>query len=282
MPGAGAILMGASSPLLGGDAGDVAYPYYLINGRVATAPATFTSTPGRRARIRFINASGDTAFRVALGGHSKTVVHTDGHPINPVQADALLLAMGERYDVIVTLADGVFPLVALAEGKNAAAFALVRTGSGATPPATVRPGQLNGKLVGGNYAGLTAAPGTALATQPIDQDITLTLTGGMQGYDWGINGVRYNPKVPLSVLTSGQRVRLSFSNTTSMWHPMHLHGHAFAVGGPTGPRKDTVFVLPGQTVSCEFDTNNPGLWVTHCHNAYHENAGMMGVLAYRA
>ncbi|MDT7629210.1 MAG: hypothetical protein QOI50_1140, partial [Pseudonocardiales bacterium] len=21
--------------------------------------------------------------------------------------------------------------------------------------------------------------------------------------------------------------------------------------------------------------------VTHCHNAYHENAGMMGVLAYR-
>jgi FtsP/CotA-like multicopper oxidase with cupredoxin domain len=181
MPGAGAMLMGASSPLLGGDAGDVAYPYYLINGRVATAPATFTSKPGRRARIRLINAGGDTAFRVALGGHRMTVVHTDGHPINPVQADALLLGMGERYDIIVTLADGVFPLVALAEGKNATALALVRTGSGATPPATVRPAELNGQLVGGHYAGLTAAPGTALATHAIDQDITLRLTGSMEG-----------------------------------------------------------------------------------------------------
>jgi len=33
-------------------------------------------------------------------------------------------------------------------------------------------------------------------------------------------------------------------------------------------------------VSCELDTDNPGLWVTHCHNLYHEIAGMMGVLAY--
>ncbi|MDT7584623.1 MAG: multicopper oxidase, partial [Pseudonocardiales bacterium] len=63
--------------------------------------------------------------------------------------------------------------------------------------------------------------------------------------------------------------------------PMHLHGHSFAVEGPGGPRKDTVIVLPGASVSCEFDTDNPGLWVTHCHNSYHENAGMMGVLAYQ-
>ena len=35
--------------------------------------------------------------------------------------------MGERYDVSVTLGDGVFPLTALAEGKNATALALVRT-----------------------------------------------------------------------------------------------------------------------------------------------------------
>jgi hypothetical protein len=46
MPGSSAILMNATSPLLGGDAGDVKYPYYLINGRVPTAPVTFTSKPG--------------------------------------------------------------------------------------------------------------------------------------------------------------------------------------------------------------------------------------------
>jgi FtsP/CotA-like multicopper oxidase with cupredoxin domain len=39
-----------------------------------------------------------------------TITHTDGHPVVPVRADALLIGMGERYDVQVTLADGVFPL----------------------------------------------------------------------------------------------------------------------------------------------------------------------------
>ena len=52
--------------------------------------------------------------------------------------------MGERYDVQVTLGDGIFPLTALAEGKNATALALVRTGAGERPPATIRPAELNG------------------------------------------------------------------------------------------------------------------------------------------
>ena len=52
----------------------------------------------------------------------------------PTEVDALLLGMGERYDAIVTAGDGVFPLVALAEGKNAAARALLSTGAGSLPP----------------------------------------------------------------------------------------------------------------------------------------------------
>lgn len=44
--GSSPLLPGAASPLLGGDAGDVHYPYYLINGRTRTAPRTFTGGPG--------------------------------------------------------------------------------------------------------------------------------------------------------------------------------------------------------------------------------------------
>jgi len=126
-------MTGARSVLLGGDAGDVRYPYYLINGRARRAPRTFAARPGQRARIRFINAAAEAAFRVALGGHVMTVTHTDGYPVAPVRADALLIGMGERYDVQVRLGDGVFPLTALAEGKNATALALVRTGAGNPP-----------------------------------------------------------------------------------------------------------------------------------------------------
>ncbi len=48
-------------------------------------------------------------------------------------------------------------------------------------------------------------------------------------------------------------------NMSDMFHPMHLHGHTFAlVDG--GARKDTVTVRPMQTVEIEFDADNPGQW----------------------
>ena len=130
VPGVGGT---GSSALLGGDAGDVSYPYYVINGRIPQAPSTFRVKPGQRVRIRLINAGSDTAFRVALAGHKLTVTHTDGFPVVPTEVDAVLLGMGERYDVIVTAGDGVFPLVASAEGKNASARALLVSGSGSPP-----------------------------------------------------------------------------------------------------------------------------------------------------
>ncbi|MBR7503223.1 multicopper oxidase family protein, partial [Mycobacterium tuberculosis] len=61
----GNTLMGASSDVLGGDAGDVFYPHYLVNGRGPDDPETFTAKPGERIRLRIINAGGDTAFRLA-------------------------------------------------------------------------------------------------------------------------------------------------------------------------------------------------------------------------
>src|SRR6266702_5768933 len=234
------VMSGARSALLGGDAGDVRYPFYLINGRGRGAPRTFAARPGQRARIRFINAAADTAFRVALGGHQMTVTHTDGYPVVPVRADALLIGMGERYDVQVTLGDGVFPLTALAEGKNSTALALIRTGGGDPPPADVRPAELNGALA--HYGALHAAPQARLAARKPDVTYRLRLTGGMARYDWGINGQALDMSRPGALqflMAAGQRVRIIFANTTTMYHRMHIHGHTFQLG-PAGPRKDTV------------------------------------------
>ena len=281
--GSGPLMSGATSRLLGGDAGDIRYPYYLINGRVRTAPRTFTARPGQRARIRFINAGADTAFRVALGGHTMTVTHADGYPVNPVRADALLIGMGERYDVQVTLDDGVFPIVALAEGKDSAALALIRTGAGSAPPATIRPPEL-GRVMAG-YTALRAAASVALPARQPDVTHRLKLTGGMARYNWGINSRSFDMSRPGALqflMRPGQRVRIIFANTTTMYHPMHIHGHTFQVNR-TGPRKDTVLVLPGQQVSCDFDADNPGQWMAHCHNIYHApESAMMAVLGYKA
>ncbi|MHA5048397.1 multicopper oxidase family protein [Streptomyces sp. SD15] len=279
-PGPSRMLMGAESDLLGGDAGDVAYPYYLVNGRTAKAPSVFRARPGDRIRIRIINAGGDTAFRVALGGHEMTVTHTDGFPVRHATTDTLLLGMGERYDVLVTAKDGVFPLTALAEGKKASALALLRTGGGSAPAASVRPKELDGRLLTADQ--LTADESVALKQREPDRTVKLQLTGGMEKYDWAFDKKPYRADQRHPV-RSGERVRLVFSNSTSMWHPVHLHGHTFALAGVVGgPRKDTAIVLPNGTLTVDFDADNPGLWMVHCHNVYHSEAGMMTVLGYRA
>ncbi|WP_427919118.1 multicopper oxidase family protein [Streptomyces sp. cg40] len=276
------MLMDATSSLLGGDAGDVKYPHHLVNGRVATDPDVYTGKPGEKVRLRIINAGSDTAYRVALGGHKLTITHTDGFPVQHQEVDALLVGMGERYDVLVTLADGVFPLVALAEGKNANGLALVRTGSGNAPKATVRPKELDGMIM--TASELRAADDVRLKSAKTDVTHQIRLTGGMGTYNWAINGRPFDMKDPEAnpiLVREGQRVRLDFVNTTTMWHPMHLHGHTYQLGA-LGPRKDTTIVLPKKTVSVFLDADNPGQWMLHCHNAYHGEAGMMANVAYQA
>ncbi|KJY42579.1 copper oxidase, partial [Streptomyces sp. NRRL B-1568] len=218
-----------------------------------------------------------TAFRVALGDHRMTITHTDGFPVEHVQTDTLLLGMGERYDVLVEAKDGVFPLTALAEGKNRSALAVLRTGGGAAPGADARPKELD--TTPPAAGSLKADRSVRLPERRPDRTVTLKLTGSMEKYDWAVNGRKYAPSQRYDV-RAGERVRLVFVNDTEMWHPMHLHGHTFALPGG-GPRKDTAIVLPGKRLAVDFDADNPGLWMLHCHNVYHSEAGMMTVLGYR-
>jgi FtsP/CotA-like multicopper oxidase with cupredoxin domain len=277
MPGVGGV---GRSDLLGGDAGDINYPYYLINGRIPAAATTFRAKPGQRVRIRIINAGSDTAFRVALADHRMTVTHTDGYPVVPTEVDAVLLGMGERYDVMVTAGDGVFPLVALAEGKNTVARALLFTGAGTVPDSGFQPVELT--RVVGTVGQFTATPQVELVAAKPDVALSATLSGSMMTYDWMINGRPFSDATPLTI-RQGQHAAMTLSNTSMMWHPIHLHGHTFQVlnpDGTPGPRKDTVIVLPMQKVTVAVVADNPGIWMMHCHNAYHQEAGMMTSLDY--
>ena len=68
-----------------------------------------------------------------------------------------------------------------------------------------------------------------------------------------------------------------------VYRPIHLHGNTFQVINPDGnrgARKDTVIVLPKQKIDAVLVANNPGTWVMHCHNTYHQHAGMQTPLNY--
>ncbi len=276
--GMGMLGQGGGSPALGGSGGQIAYPLYLLNGHPPADPPTIHAKPGQRLRLRVINAAAETAFRLALGGHRLTVTHTDGLPVTPVTADALLLGMGERADALVRLHDGAFPLVALAEGKSGQALGVIRTGQGA-PPADAHPGELGGRLAA--MAELGPDPQGTLPTAQPDRSHQLLLSGGMMSPQWTINGRSFPDAEPLPV-RAGERVRLVFGNQSMMFHPMHLHGHSFQVqqGTRPGPRKDTVIVRPMQQLAVDVAADNPGQWMVHCHNLYHQEAGMMTTLSY--
>lgn len=261
-----------------GDAGDVTYPLFLINGKPPTDPDVLAAKPGQKVRLRVINAASDTIFTVALGGHRLTITHSDGHAVEPTEVGAFYIGMGERYDAIVTLADGAFPLVARPFGKTSGgqAMAVVRTGAGAAPPVAADPSELAGQVLIGSQLRPTEA--AKLPGKEPDATVDLALQGSMKPYQWGMNGAKYGENEPLTV-RAGQRLRINATNMTMMTHPLHLHGHTFAL--PSGLRKDTVLMAPMQSFAIDLDADNAGDWMIHCHNIYHAEAGMMIALEYR-
>lgn len=263
---------------MGSDGGDVIYPLYVINGRAATDPDVLRVRPGDRIRVRIINAAADTIFTVAVGGHRMTITHTDGYPVQPVDAQSLRIGMGERYDVLVQAGDGVFPVVAQPAGKSGYGMAVLRSAAGRLPTDPI-PAELSAYPAGADM--LQSVESVRLPRSDPQQNYDLVLSGTMAPYIWTINGATYDRAQPLTVET-GQAVRLRMSNMSMMTHPVHLHGHTFQVGpaGGIGPRKDTLLLPPMTRAEVDLVADNPGRWMLHCHNAYHAEAGMMTRLDY--
>ncbi|XP_035674595.1 laccase-2-like [Branchiostoma floridae] len=75
----------------------------LINGRGRyrsnKAPLSeFTVREGGKIRMRLIHAGGDNNFKVSIDQHALRVLASDGHDIEPLTVDAIILSPGERFD----------------------------------------------------------------------------------------------------------------------------------------------------------------------------------------
>jgi FtsP/CotA-like multicopper oxidase with cupredoxin domain len=98
---------------------DVPYTGYLLNGRTPDDPWSHPLKAGSCARLRLINGSGSSFFRIAVDGLRLTVIAADGDPVEPVVVDNLVIGTAERYDVLVTLPEsGSYTLHAAALGTT--------------------------------------------------------------------------------------------------------------------------------------------------------------------
>ncbi|WP_440979159.1 copper resistance system multicopper oxidase [Sphingomonas pseudosanguinis] len=114
--------------------------------------------------------------------------------------------------------------------------------------------------------------------------LTIHLTGNMERYMWAFDGVKLNAVTAPIPFRLKERVRVTLVNDTMMAHPIHLHGHFFELvtgHGDHAPRKHTVNVAPGGTVTFDLTADAEGDWAFHCHLLYHMHAGMMQVVTVR-
>lgn len=268
--------------------GDVAYSAYLINGRAAEAAPEFQVKRGERVRFRVINAGGATVFRVAVQGHKLIVTHTDGFPVHAIEVDAFEISPGERYDFLIAANNpGAWAIAAAPTGEPRRAARGVLRYSDApgalNPPVDLLPDGLDGEVLDPDDLMSPDDLEFSPAGEP-DREIDLVLSGSRRSYEWLING-RKGLDDPFGI-RSGERVRVILRNRTMMWHPMHLHGHSFRVingrNSRNAPVKDTVLIKPTMHGRAEFEflADNPGVWLIHCHHAYHLAAGMERLFRY--
>jgi FtsP/CotA-like multicopper oxidase with cupredoxin domain len=281
MPGGTKMEMPGKKMDMKADLNDVTYDAFLANDRTLADPQAVDVAKNADVRLRVINASASTNFWIDLGALTGTLLAVDGNPVAPVQASLVPLAVAQRVDILVRVADQAVPVLARGEGRTLQTGLILRP-PGAAIVKIANDGKEATPAVG-LMQEMQLRPTEPLPVRPVDNSVPVDLTGNMTGYVWGmqVHGLGGSPVT----IKRGQRVELVMRNTTMMAHPMHLHGHNFQVSEINGQKfpgavRDSVLVPPMTTVKVVFDADNPGLWAYHCHNLYHMEAGMFTTVVY--
>lgn len=302
----------------------------LVNGKGKSANggsySQMTLTPGKKHRLRLINTSVDNAIRVKLDGHNFTVMSADFIPIKPITGQNwLLLAVGQRYDVVFTASQGSGNYFFRAEvatdcfsgntGKGRALFTYSGT-IAAEPTDSNEAAPTNGCTELNTVPYWTQAVDQsqyASQVQTLNTGVAPGLTTNGQNFalwnldtrammvNWDKPTAEYvfegntsypDPYAVLEIPTEGTwtywLIQMGQQNPP-LPHPIHLHGHDFFVlGSGAGvfdastavlnfanpPRRDTS-ILPGLGwLLISFPANNPGIWLMHCHIAWHISEGL--------
>ncbi|HEX7324132.1 MAG TPA: copper resistance system multicopper oxidase [Rhodanobacteraceae bacterium] len=126
------------------------------------------------------------------------------------------------------------------------------------------------------YADLHTLGGSLYPKPPVTDEIELHLTGNMNRFVWGFDGLTFWQAKPVH-FPYGKHLRLILCNDTMMTHPIHLHGMWSELETPQQEflvRKHTVSVQPAQRVTYRVMADALGRWAYHCHLLYHMEAGM--------
>ena len=258
---------------------DIEYKTFSINGKMLGAGEPIRVKRAQRVLFRVLNSSATTNHRLALAGHTFSVVALDGNEIaRPVSVPVLELAPGERIDAIVEMKNpGIWILGEEDDRQRHGGAGIVVEYADATGgPQWTKPEPFVWDYLA--FGGAAKSPDPALT-------IPLIFEPRYDGNLWAINGKSW-PKTDPFFVKPGVRNRLVFDNRCDMSHPVHLHRHTFEItrfaGRPTsGVFKDVLLVPKRSVVEVDLMANAPGPSLFHCHQQFHMDYGFMGLMQYQ-
>nr|WKN38601.1 multicopper oxidase domain-containing protein [Tunicatimonas sp. TK19036] len=125
----------------GADIADIYYPAFLTNGKPSQEYLEFE--PGKKVRLRFINAAASSQFWITFGGDDPMLVAADGLDVVPVPRNKTFIAVAETYDFIVTIPQsGKMEVRATAQDGSGQTMAFLGKGSVVSAPDVPRPDKI--------------------------------------------------------------------------------------------------------------------------------------------
>lgn len=259
----------------------------IVNGEASP----YTEVATRFYRLRILNGSNARIYNLALSNNADLIIiGNDGGLLkNPIAIKNILLAPGERLDVLVNFAglnigtdifleSKMFDNAGSAQGKQGfkiMKFKVTQTISdGFTLPASLS--SVN-----------AISPSSSSKTRNFIINAMQMSSGmNMTGIHRINNKIYDKNRIDENVSANATEIWVFDNSQGDEPHPMHLHGVHFQVLERSGGRaqlsasesgwKDTVLVMPRETVKIiiPFSTLT-GVFVFHCHNLEHEDDGMM-------
>ncbi|ORY63850.1 putative extracellular dihydrogeodin oxidase/laccase [Pseudomassariella vexata] len=221
-----------------------------------------TFTAGTRYRIRLINGAADTFFKFSIDNHTMEVIAADFVPINPFSTDSVSIAMGQRYDIIVTAnatADNYWmraiPQITCSNSANPDNVkGIVRYDSTSTadPTTTAWASAADDDCDDMDMALLVPRVVVAASDSPDEEeDFQVSISVGGNGVLWRMgessfvnqwnyptvqqaaegNDTWSSAQNVVVLPDANQWVYFVIETTLGASHPMHLHGHDFWVLG---------------------------------------------------
>ena len=278
--------------------------------QVNAQPWPYLKVEPRKYKFRLLDASISRTYSLYLTADNNpatrlpfTVVGADaGYLDHPVPTSSLVIAMAERYEIVIDFAQFKGQNLTLGNERNfqtnpdfPATDRVLRfvVGDTVTDPSN------NGPLPG--HLSDLAIP----AQHPtVDHEFTFERSNGQ----WLINGVGFEDVANriLAKPKRGQVERWRLINKSGGWsHPIHIHLIDFQVVSRAGGRgsvmpyeaaalKDVVYLGTNEQVEVianyapwggmsslssslmSFTNSEPGVYMFHCHNLVHEDHDMMG------